>query len=171
MLAELWRDEVLPENVAQRVQLPKNAPVDDRERVILTDAEFEAFMACPDVHAELHTMALVSRTLGGARTSDLHAWDWPTWTPSTGSTPTCPARRPRTAIGRLYPTCWCPSCAPWWDAYRRPLNGPVFPWLPDPVRLGPAPPPRRPLLPPRLQHRPGRREPERSDADAPRRPP
>ena len=50
--------------------------MDDRERVILTDAEFEAFMACPDVHAELHTMALVSRTLGGARTSDLHAWDW-----------------------------------------------------------------------------------------------
>lgn len=42
----------------------------------MNDVEFEAFMACPDVHPELHTMALTSRTFGGMRTGDLHAWDW-----------------------------------------------------------------------------------------------
>ncbi|HET9954552.1 MAG TPA: hypothetical protein VFQ61_08605 [Polyangiaceae bacterium] len=33
-------------------------------------------MSCPDVDPELHVVALVSRTFRGARTSDLHAWDW-----------------------------------------------------------------------------------------------
>src|SRR5690348_6100606 len=56
VLAELRPDEVLPENVAQRVQLPKNARVDDRQRIILIDGDFEALIACPDVHAELHTV-------------------------------------------------------------------------------------------------------------------
>ena len=111
VLAELWRDEVLPENVAQRVQLPKNAPVDDRERVILTDAEFEAFMACPDVHAELHTMALVSRTLGGARTSDLHAWDW-AHVDTIHWLDACRAPRPRAATGWRCQTCSYPFSVP-----------------------------------------------------------
>lgn len=76
VLGELWRDEVVAENVAKRVQVPRNARVDDRERVVLTDAELEAFMARPDVHAELPAMAQVSRALGRAKTSDLHACDW-----------------------------------------------------------------------------------------------
>jgi hypothetical protein len=46
-----------------------------RDRVVLTDEELEAFMARPDAHPERHTMALVSQTPGGPRTSDLHAWD------------------------------------------------------------------------------------------------
>ncbi len=65
VLAELWRDEVLPENAATRVRVPKAARVDDRKRIILSDAEFTAFMACPEVDHELRTMALVSRTFGG----------------------------------------------------------------------------------------------------------
>lgn len=76
MLDDLWRDEVIAENPAKRVRVPKGAHVDGRKRIILTDAEFNAFMACPDVTPELHTMAIVSRTFGGMRTSDLHAWDW-----------------------------------------------------------------------------------------------
>ncbi len=76
VLGELWRDEVIAVNPAAQVLVPKGAPCDDRERVVLTDEEFGAFMACPDIAAELHMMALASRTLGGMRTSDLHAWDW-----------------------------------------------------------------------------------------------
>jgi hypothetical protein len=45
----------------------------------------------PNVDAELHAMTLVSRTLGGARTSDLHAWGTgSTSTPPTGRTLRCP---------------------------------------------------------------------------------
>jgi hypothetical protein len=83
--------------------------VDDRERVILTDCEFEAFMACPDVHAELHTMALASRTLGGARTSDLHAWDVDTvhWARRSRASP-----KTNSGDRMVLPTCWCQFFAP-----------------------------------------------------------
>ena len=30
--------------------------MDDRQRIILIDGDFEALIACPDVHAELHTV-------------------------------------------------------------------------------------------------------------------
>jgi hypothetical protein len=76
VLAELWRDEVLPENVATRVRVPKAVRVDDRKRIILSDAEFTAFIACPDLDHEPRTKALLSRTFGGMRTNDLHARDW-----------------------------------------------------------------------------------------------
>jgi integrase len=127
VLAELWRDEMLPENVAERVQVPKNAPVDRRERVVLTDAEFEAFMACPNVGAELHTMALVSRTLGGARTSDLHAWDWAHV--DTVGWGDAHVPRPKTKSGHrmLLPDVLVPVLRAWWDSHGRPTAGPVFP--------------------------------------------
>src|SRR5450432_726563 len=127
VLAELWRDEVLPENAATRVRVPKAARVDDRKRIILSDAEFTAFMACPDLDHELRTMALVSRTFGGMRTSDLHAWDWGhvdtvTWLDAHVS-------RPKTkSSDRLgLPAVLVPELKAWWDAHGRPLAGPVFP--------------------------------------------
>jgi integrase len=88
---------------------------------------FEAFMACPDVHPELHTMALVSRTLGGARTSDLHAWDWAhidvlTWVDAH-------VPRPKTKSGdrMALPDVLVPVLRAWWDSHGRPTSGPVFP--------------------------------------------
>jgi hypothetical protein len=59
-----------------RVLVPKNAKTDARTRVLLSDDEFERFVRCPSVRPELHAMAFASRTFGGMRTSDLHAWDW-----------------------------------------------------------------------------------------------
>jgi integrase len=62
--------------VARKVRVPKGAPVDERRRLVLTDEEFDALMASDAMSAELAAMAFTSRTFGGMRTSDLHAWDW-----------------------------------------------------------------------------------------------
>lgn len=127
MLGELWRDEVVAENVARRVQVPKNAPVDDRERVVLTDDEFAAFMACPDVCAELHAMALASRTFGGMRTSDLHAWDW-SHVDTTGWLDAHVPRPKTKSCDRIgLPEVLVPVLQSWWHAHGCPAAGPVFP--------------------------------------------
>lgn len=76
VFADLWRDELIAENPVKRVTLPKGLKVDRRPRLVLLDDEFAAFMAAPDVAEHLHLMALASRSFGGMRTSDLHAWDW-----------------------------------------------------------------------------------------------
>src|SRR4051812_41242144 len=127
VLEDLWRDEVIAENPAKRVRVPKGAHVDGRKRIILTDAEFNAFMACPDVTPELHTMAIVSRTFGGMRTSDLHAWDWShvdtvTWLDAQVS-------RPKTKrIDRLaLPAVLVPLLQVWWEGQGSPTIGAVFP--------------------------------------------
>jgi integrase len=96
VFAELVRDEVLEQNPAraERVRIPKVAK-DKRKRALLTDAEFNQFVA---YHLEgrerpagselggapvdrvwrrqLAIMALVSRCFGGLRPSDMHAWTW-----------------------------------------------------------------------------------------------
>jgi integrase len=106
VLGELWRDEVVSDNVALRVAIPKGAATDNRERVILTDAEFEALMACPNVDPELHVMALASRTFGGMRTSDLHAWDWSHIDTARWADAHVPRPRRRPRIGSRCPRSW-----------------------------------------------------------------
>jgi uncharacterized protein (DUF1778 family) len=92
--------------MTSEVRVPKSAKVDDRTRVILNEAEFERFMACQEVSPELAVMTLISRTFGGMRTSDLHAWDrshidGETWAdahvprPSVGRWRSSPTRRLR----------------------------------------------------------------------------
>lgn len=110
---------------------PTNAKVDTRERVVLTDEEFAQFMSCPHVPAELHTLAMCSRTLGGMRTSDLHAWDWShintdTWTDAHVPRPKVAKssrRQPRLAL----PEMLVPVLQSWWHSQGRPRTGPVFP--------------------------------------------
>ncbi len=132
ILGELWRDEVIAENPAARVRVPKGAPVDRRERVVLTDDEFEAFMACGDVDAELHTMALVSRTFGGMRTSDLHAWDWSHIDLVRWLDAHVPRPKTKTRDRLSLPEVVLPVLQAWWHSEGRPTSGPVFP-----VRRGP----------------------------------
>ncbi|HEU4577968.1 MAG TPA: site-specific integrase [Polyangiaceae bacterium] len=127
VLTELWRDEVVSENVALRVLVPKRAAVDERQRVVLTDEEFERFMASPEVSQELHMMALTSRCFGGMRTSDLHAWDWShvdtvNWLDAYVSRPKTKSRD-RLALPELL----VPPLQAWWGAAGRPASGPVFP--------------------------------------------
>jgi integrase len=132
VLGELWRDEVIAVNPAAQVVVPKGAPCDDRERVVLTDEEFGAFMACPDITPELHMMALASRTLGGMRTSDLHAWDWAHIDTVNWSGARVPRPKTKTKDRLALPPVLIPVLQAWWDAHGRPMAGPVFP-----VRKGP----------------------------------
>lgn len=127
VLGELWRDEVVSENVALRVLVPKNAATDDRKRVILTDAEFERFMAYPDVAPELHIMALVSRAFGGMRTSDLHAWSWEHIDLTTWLDAHVPRPKTNTRDRLALPAMLVAPLQTWWDGAGRPTTGPVFP--------------------------------------------
>lgn len=127
ILGELWRDEVIGENPAARVRVPKGAPVNDRERVVLSDAEFEAFMSCPDVGAELHTMALASRTFGGMRTSDLHAWDWAHVDTQAWADAYIPRPKTKSKDRLALPAVLVPVLQAWWHAQGKPAAGPVFP--------------------------------------------
>ncbi len=76
VFGDLWRDQLIAENPVKRAKLPKKLRVELRRRVQLTDGEFARFMACADVPEILQLKALSSRSFGGQRTSDLHAWDW-----------------------------------------------------------------------------------------------
>ncbi len=132
VLDELWRQELIPENVARKVRVPKNARVDRRERVILTDVEFGQFMACADVSAELHVMALTSRTLGGMRTSDLHAWDWSHVDTLTWADAHIPRPKTKSCDRIALPGQLVPVLQAWRESHGRSVSGPVFP-----VRRGP----------------------------------
>lgn len=125
----LWRDEIIAENPVARVLVPKNAKTDDRTRVLLSDDEFERFVRCPNVRAELHVMAFASRTFGGMRTSDLHAWDWKHIDTDTWFDAHVP--RPKTKSGSriALPSVLVPTLQAWWEASRpaKPTAGPVFP--------------------------------------------
>lgn len=131
VFADLIREELCEDNPVSKTVVPANASVDTRERIVLTDEEFAAFMACREVPAELHTMAMASRCLGGMRTSDLHAWDWShidtdNWTDAHVPRPKVEKsarRQPRLVL----PEILVPVLQAWWDAQGRPVTGPVFP--------------------------------------------
>lgn len=132
VLGTLWRDEVLPENAAKRVQVPKFAKVDGRPRVVLSDDEFSRLVAWPDLHAELRVMCLVARCVGGMRTSDLHAWSWEhiDWIKGDAHVP-----RPKTKTSDrlVLPAQVMPALRGWWKSSGSPVKGPVFPeaWGPN----------------------------------------
>jgi len=126
VLGELWRDEVIAANPAAQVVVPKGAPCDDRERVVLTDEEFAAFMACPDIAPELHMLGLASRTLGGMRTSDLHAWNWAHIDTVNWSGARVPRPKTKTKDRLAMPSVLVPVLQAWWDA-RQANGGPGVP--------------------------------------------
>jgi integrase len=132
VLDELWRDEILAENPARRVQVPGAARVDERPRVVLTDDEFTRLAAWPAIMPELRCLIMVSRCLGGARTSDLHALDWSHIDRVSWASAHVP--RPKTSSrDRLaLPEVLVPVLRNWWHLEGQPAKGPVFP-----VREGP----------------------------------
>lgn len=122
----LWREETVPENPADRVEVPSEAMDDDRPRVVLTDEEFATFVQAPEVADDLRLMALVSRCVGGMRTSDLHAWDWGHIDLATWRDAYIPRPKTATTDRLALPE---PVVAPlqaWWIRRGRPKSGPVF---------------------------------------------
>jgi integrase len=127
VLVDLLRDELILTNPATIVTTPKGAKTDDRERVILTDDEFTAFMACPGISSELHMMALTSRTLGGMRTSDLHALDWAHVDTVTWVSAHVPRPKTKTKDRLALPPVLVPQLQAWWRGQGEPSTGAVFP--------------------------------------------
>jgi integrase len=131
VFADLIREELCEDNPVSKTVVPANASVDTRERIVLTDEEFAAFMSCREVSPELHTMAMASRCLGGMRTSDLHAWDWShidtdNWADAHVPRPKV-AKSARRLPRLVLPEILVPVLVAWWDAQGRPVSGPVFP--------------------------------------------
>jgi integrase len=127
ILDQLWRDEVVTENWAARVVVPREAKTDRRPRTVLTDVEFQLFQDSPVVPEELKLLGLVSRTLGGARTGELHALDWRDI--DTEGWLTATVRRPKTrTVTRLaIPDVLVKAMFVWWRGQGCPRSGPVFP--------------------------------------------
>ncbi len=134
VFGDLWRDELIKENPVQRVKLPKKLRVELRRRVQLTDPEFARFMACPDVPELLQLKALSSRSFGGQRTSDLHAWDWSHFDLETWIT--AKVYRPKTdgeeiniteLVELVIPEPLRTQLHAYWTREGKPKTGPVFP--------------------------------------------
>src|SRR5579863_4950854 len=69
-----WRAEIIESNPVSRVRTPRMREV-RKERVILTDGEFERLVGCAEVDLELRMASIVARCEGGMRTGDLLGWD------------------------------------------------------------------------------------------------
>lgn len=90
VLDAAWKAELIKENPVERVDVPTDAPVDDRPRKILSDEQVLQFLNAkpsgPDGKApradaadrllELKTIAVCARVLGGLRTAEVNRWDW-----------------------------------------------------------------------------------------------
>ena len=127
VLEALWREEQIPENVARKVRVPKNARVDERRRVVLSDEEFDSLLSSEVLGAELATMAFTSRTFGGMRTSDLHAWDWKHVDTVTWLDAHVPRPKTKSSDRLALPQRFVPLLQAWWQQNGAPTTGPVFP--------------------------------------------
>jgi integrase len=136
VLGELWRSEILPENVVSRVRLPKFAKVDTRERAVLTDEELVRYLAWSHPEQERQasvlerqTMACVSRCFGGLRWGDIRALLWGSFDTTDGKFERGWAPRKKTARPQLLgvPEILRPILRDWWERAGRPTEGPMFP--------------------------------------------
>jgi integrase len=137
VLGELWRADMLPENVTAKVRIPKHARVDRRERAVLTDEELVRYLAW--VHPsewkqpavlERQTMACVSRMFGGLRAGDIKAIRWEAFTiGEEGTFETGWVPREKTARAQLLevPEMLRPILRDWWERSGRPRTGFLFP--------------------------------------------
>jgi hypothetical protein len=156
ILSTLRREGAVLHNVALGVELPEDAQVDDRPRIVLTDDEVLRFRR-RGFATELDMMALVARDLAGHRTSDLHAFSWEdcdrvAWRSAKVRRPKTDGQRGRDSDGRRaaerggrkrgprayekvthgIPATVREHLIDWWVAHGSPAAGPVFP-----VRKGP----------------------------------
>jgi len=154
VLGDLWRADLLPENVTARVKVPEaQAEPTQRakkERAVLTDEELARYLAWehPDQRQrmavlERQTMACVARMFGGLRTSDLHALVWggfdlPKVLDDGGTVGGfaigIAPRRKGAGLAKggrpqrlAVPEMLRPILADWWERHGRPRTGLVFP--------------------------------------------
>jgi integrase len=136
VLGELWRTEVLPENVCRKVRIPKNAKVDKRERAVLREDELVAYLGWQHPEAkkdkavlERQTMACVSWFFGGLRWGDIRAIRWEAFDTKDGAFTHGLAPRKKTARSQKLevPEVLRPILRDYWERTGRPATGLVFP--------------------------------------------
>lgn len=134
------RDQIDSLEWLKKVKMP-DAKVDTRPRVILTDAEFIQFITSDKVDLRLRVLAVISRTLGGMRTSDLHAWTWQhidtaTWKEAFVPRPKTRKKTKDKQRPHELPELAVQFLKEWWMARGRPTGDvPVF-GLAKPARKG-----------------------------------
>ena len=126
-----WREGIIESNPVDRVRTPTLREV-RKERAILTDDEFHAFIASPLVDLELRMLSLVARCEGGMRAGDLNRWDWTQIDRVHFAECIIPRANTRTPQALAIPGALAPFLRAWWERAGRPESGPVFP-----VRQGP----------------------------------
>jgi hypothetical protein len=144
VLGELWRAELLPENVCARVQIPEALPAASertkKERAVLEDDELVRYLGWqhPDERHQMavlerQVMSCVSRCFGGLRGSDLHAVGWQGFDLPDFAWGYAPRRKGRRLAhgGKpqqlQVPEPLRPLLRDWWERQGRPTTGLVFP--------------------------------------------
>ena len=128
------REDLRPDNPVEETETPVGSET-RKERVILTDEEFERFIASPVVDPELKMMAIAARILGGMRTSDVNRWDWAMFDRVHFERVIIPrqkTKRSRAPQELEVPPSLRPLLRARWKAHGKPETGPVFP-----VQVGP----------------------------------
>jgi hypothetical protein len=129
VLNAAWKAELVQENVARRTDMPEIEDV-KKPRVVLSDHEIAALVACPDVDHEIKVLVLFARTVAGLRTGDLNRAVWENFGPGFE---TYTFVRRKTRKKRPYPETHeipeavRPYFVAWHEAHGRPESGPVFP--------------------------------------------
>ncbi len=132
MFDEAWRAELISENPVARVRVP-DVEEETKVRVILTDEEFVKLVMHPGTDDELRMLALVARTVGGMRASDLNRWDWSMLDRVHFETCFIPkGRKGKRKVNRPpreleIPEPVRPILRARWEAAGKPESGPVFP--------------------------------------------
>lgn len=136
VLGELWRTEVLPENVCKKVRIPKTAKIDKRERSVLREDELITYLAFthPDEDKqravlERQCMACVSWFFGGLRWGDIRAIRWEAFETEGGRFSHGWAPRKKTARPQALevPEVLKPILRDYWERAGRPTTGFIFP--------------------------------------------
>jgi integrase len=130
MFRAAQEDDLVEHNPVAPVHTPKAREV-RKERAILTDAEFTAFVSCAAVDLELRMLALVARCEGGMRTGDLHRWDWTQIDRLHFAECIVPRAKKGVPQALAIPGVLAPFVRAWWESAGKPESGPVFP-----VRIG-----------------------------------
>jgi len=132
-----WRQELVGENVALRVERPRDRGP-RRARAVMADEELATYLAwahpepCFQLGVqERQTMVALSRCWGGVRAGDLVALDWRALDSETGAFAWGVAPRQKTRKPQLIaiPELLRPALRAWWHAHGCPSAGPVFPCL------------------------------------------
>lgn len=144
------RSDLIVKNPVKRARLPHLVD-HQRERAQLSNEEFVRYATWPStltwskaenaerkasgepelVDGEIQLMAILARTIGGMRTSDLHALDWSRLDRNAWTLRVLRPKTSKKGVAQIdfyeVPAPVRPRLATWWELQGCPVKGPVFP--------------------------------------------